>query len=188
MAASAPVDHLGLKISLMNKLRTDNIRNMPMTYPFRFTVTGKGEAVPCYDSYEFNEQMVLTDRSVVDVTFGFTNQMLGGQGKGSGYSWQILLPVRQFPGVFRNSCSLSHESSKTFHLGHVEVHPDVLSTPSGQKFVRSRANIQNALALSIELGYKIVITLEKKATGSFLQYWALDSCGKKRSLAYQMKC
>lgn len=172
-------DLTGIKVQLRNILKQNNLSEVRAGFPFQFVHRYGREPAMSYDDdyeFEFREHFHSSEQrsGLRSVTFKYSSP---SPRPGSHMMhWSIVVPERQSlrhshytPGtsVCRNSLFVLNRPflfQGIVSIAHVQVDPPVMETKFGITFMTNPRVLQEALALSIELGALITIQLANRKT------------------------
>ncbi|KAJ7599438.1 hypothetical protein C8J56DRAFT_881877 [Mycena floridula] len=131
-----------LNACLRSRLSNAMLKNMPPGFPFRFTCDAYGVPNTSYDSYEFREDIQLSPRGEYrTVTFTFNNNQY--------LTWK--------------ACFQGQNHSR-LTVATVQVERRLMDTAYGRFIRKDPKVILRAMAMSLELGVMVTITLQNLDT------------------------
>ncbi|KAJ7109637.1 hypothetical protein C8R43DRAFT_1161502 [Mycena crocata] len=153
-------EHLDTKVQLRNRLKGGHMSNMPVGFPFRQVMDGRGNTRISYDSYEFREEL-RSDARCTGHLAAYVVFMGGADAqpcysKKEYLSWSALLPKLDLRPYSRGPPA-------KVPVAHVRVNTNVMNTVYGKHIERDPRIILRALSVSLELGLLVTITLEESA-------------------------
>ncbi|KAJ7697591.1 hypothetical protein B0H17DRAFT_1130204 [Mycena rosella] len=151
----SPGEQLDTKVQLRNRLNSGRLSNMPVGFPFRHIMDGRGTPHIAYDSYEFREELNSSSRctGTLSAHVSFTTESADVRSKKEYLSWTAHLPKLDL----RPS---SRGPPPKVPVAHVRVATAVMNTVYGKYIERDPRIVLRALSVSLELGLLVTITIE----------------------------
>ncbi|KAJ7108762.1 hypothetical protein C8R44DRAFT_803528 [Mycena epipterygia] len=153
-----PDVQLDSKVQLRNRLTSGHLSNMPVGFPFRHVMDGRGTPRISYDAYEFREELRSESRCsgnfAAYVSFTTASaDVRHSRSKKEYMSWCAHLSKLDLRPYTRGSPA-------KVPVAHVRVDTQVMNTVYGKYIEQDPRIILRALSISLELGLLVTITID----------------------------
>ncbi|KAF9475151.1 hypothetical protein BDN70DRAFT_898394 [Pholiota conissans] len=154
----APYDELAaIKVQLRRLLKQNSVARLPAGFPFQCVPDAYGCQSMSQASYDFHEYLHLPNRCSKSHYVTFKYIAPSARTGSEEMEWRVVVPDRQ---PLRNS----NVPVIATIISQVKVDSRIMETSFGFQFMTNSRIIQEALALSLELGILITIQIANHKT------------------------
>lgn len=189
-------DLITTKVELRSLLKQHDLSVVRAGFPFHCVQDSSGVSSMSYASYEFYFREYFHGMEKRTIPKSATFRYTSPSSRSGMMEWTVVVPERQStydprhsPGMFwfgsiKTVIDRPLPFAGTVSIAHVQVAPVVMETPFAVTFMTNPRIVQEALALSLELGTLITVQTARKTMSPYgsgeILFLSTDSRGRSR--------